>query len=308
MAMAYDTLVFTQEWIDGNNFQRLPQEDQVDLSFAQELYDACIGFFTKVLQGISRSGSDIVQKYQLGTLKEEWARLYLWGSGFENGKLAGVLAQSDELRDSVLELLSGTSQLLIHNCLMDLLPTMEQSLAQSRAIRKAPALRIPFTVSEAARPFVLNVHDKFSMADSKLVERLGESNWQRYVTVRARMNRIASVNDVNGETREVEWTKPVVFGKNPPQSMFTPYSVFHDSGMGTSMASTSRYTASVASHTSFISSQAEEGKATLRVPPTPPEVALNEPFRCFICGHMLFKIQNRVDWKWVNLEKPSNRG
>ena len=173
------------------------------------------------------------------------------------------------------------------DCLMDLVPTMEQSLAHTQALGMVPATGIPFTVSEAARPFVLNVLDKFPLADSKLIERLGESNWQRYETIRATMDQI---------------TKHTVFGKEPPQSIFTPYSVFHDSGMGTSMASASHYAASVASHTSFISSQVEEGNSTMRVPPTPPEVAINEPFECFLCGHELFKIRNRVDWKWVKLQ------
>ena len=185
---------------------------------------------------------------------------------------------------------------------MDLVPTMKQSLTQTRTKRKPPAISIPFAVSEAARPFVLNVYDKFNMASRKLIERLGESNWQRYVTVRARMDQIANTEANDEETREMDRPKPVVLEKNPPQSVFTPYSVFHDSGIGTSMTSASLHAASVASHTSFISSQAEEGNSKTRVPPTPPEVARNEPFRCFICGHVLFKLRNRVEWKYVNLE------
>ncbi|KAL9118833.1 MAG: hypothetical protein Q9187_004614 [Circinaria calcarea] len=252
-------------------------------------------------------------EYQFSTLKEQLGRLYLWGRGFEDGKLAYVLAQSDKLRDNVLGLLLGTSQLLIDIAGLRKLVDQSRIIAfnpvdkdfddaaclaidedddperssSTSAIRTVPATGIPFTVSEAARPFVLNVLDKFPLADSKLIERLGESNWQRYMTIRATMDQI---------------NKHTIFGKEPPRSVFTPYSVFHDSGMGTSMASASHYAASVASHTSFISSQAEEGNSTMRVPPTPPEVALNEPFECFICGHELFKIRNRVDWKWVNMQ------
>ena len=113
MTTASSTSLFTQEWIDGNSFQRLHQEDQVDLGFAQELYDACVGFFATVLQCTSKLGNGIAGEYQFGTLKEQLDRLYLWGRGFEDGKLASVLAQSDKLRDNVLGLLSGTSQLLI---------------------------------------------------------------------------------------------------------------------------------------------------------------------------------------------------
>lgn len=113
--MASSNIALTQEWIDGNNFQRLPQEDQADLSFAQELYAACLRFFTTVVQGISRLSDENAKKYQFNILKEESGRLYLWGSGFQNGKLGYVLAQSDELRDDVLGLLSGISQLLLNS-------------------------------------------------------------------------------------------------------------------------------------------------------------------------------------------------
>ena len=112
MTTAFGTSARTQY---SNSIQRLPQENHVDPSFARELYDACIRFFTAVVQAISKLGNDNIEKHQLGKLKEELGRLYLWGSDYGDGKLACVLAQSDELRDDVLELLSGISRLLVNS-------------------------------------------------------------------------------------------------------------------------------------------------------------------------------------------------
>ena len=156
-----------------------------------------------------------------------------------------------------------------------------------------------FAVSEAARPWVSNVSDKFDKADTKLVERLGESNWQRFLTVRARMSQIASAPK-SVLAPQIEKIPVRTVFKESPRSVFRPLSMFHDSGLGSSIPSTlapSHYAQSVASHTSFITSLAEGEESGRRVPPTPVEVASGEPFRCEICGHQLFNIRNRIDWK-----------
>ena len=196
------------------------------------------------------------------------------------------------------------------DCLMDLVPTMERTLAHLDATAQKDHSRreVVFAVSEAARPWVSNVSDKFGKADTKLVERLGESNWQRFLTVRARMSQIASApKDILAPHFE-KIPVQAVFKENP-QSIFRPLSMFHDSGLGSSIPSapaSSNYAQSVASHTSFITSLAEGEDSSRRVPPTPAEVASGEPFRCKICGHQLFNIKNRIDWKWVTI-KPSQK-
>ena len=82
--------------------------------------------------------------------------------------------------------------------------------------------------------------------------------------------------------------------KETPKSVFTHCTLFHDSGIGTSVAPGTNY---AASHTSFISSNAEEDCGSLRVPATPAEVSEGKPFRCFICTNMLYNIRTRIDWK-----------
>lgn len=80
-------------------------------------------------------------------------------------------------------------------------------------------------------------------------------------------------------------------------SVFQPETLFHDSGIATTVASHSQYAQTEASHTSFVSSLAEQETGKLRVPPTPLEVGTGEPFRCHLCGFLQSKIKNRIDWK-----------
>ena len=178
-------------------------------------------------------------------------------------------------------------------CLMELVPSMEGSLAHLHVVKShsAAPIRAPFSVSGPARPFVQNISDKFEQADNRLIERLGESNWQRFVTIRARMDQISCKTDPDAEV------SPMKLFAQAPQSLFTPLSLFQDSGLGSSVPTIRCYATSAASHTSFVSSVATDGTSALRVPSTPKEVQMGEPFRCEICGHRLVNIKNRVDWK-----------
>ena len=196
------------------------------------------------------------------------------------------------------------------DCLMDLLPTIEQSLMylESTSIHSTAPVRTPFSISEPARPWVQNISDKFEHADSALVERLGESNWQRFETVRARMNQIVQTMDSEAgedvKTGMVMNTAATVVFEKPPQSLFIPVSLFYDSGLGSSVPTVSRYAVSNVSHTSsFASSLANDSLSSVRVPPTPEAVSLGKSFQCEICGHYLFNIKNRVDWKCVPHER-----
>lgn len=170
-------------------------------------------------------------------------------------------------------------------CLMDLLPGLERS---SRVHQQTPMNYSDpspvFQVSEPASPFVSLVLDRFRKASPRLAQRLGEANWQRYVRIRAQ----------TGATDEDEHARP---DSVIPCSVFTPVSLFRDSGLGTTVAAPSNYATSTASHTSLVSSLADVNKDSLRVPDEPPEVALGKPFTCAVCGYILYYIKNRIDWK-----------
>lgn len=178
------------------------------------------------------------------------------------------------------------------DCLMDLLCSMENTLnyAYQTNLNDEATVTVEFQVSGPARTYIINVFDRFAKADSRLVERLGEANWQRHIALRAGLTQ-------QTKSANVPSTATVDGDQEIPKSVFVPVSMFHDSGIGTSIRANSSYAATVASHSSFVSSLAENDCGSLRVPPTPKEVAQGIPFTCDICGHVLSRITNRVDWK-----------
>lgn len=109
------SLSLTREWIDGNSIQRLPpspsspQEDYVNLDFAEELYGTILDVFSKTWHLWAGRCTALNNRQ----VKEVLARLRLWGRDFRDGKLACILAQSDELRDTILELLCQIGKIII---------------------------------------------------------------------------------------------------------------------------------------------------------------------------------------------------
>ena len=171
--------------------------------------------------------------------------------------------------------------------LMDLGPTIENNLVQvDRKIKETKNNPEAFNVSTPARTYVSLIRDKFPKAISRLVERLGEANWQRHVVVRDMMERGAETPQVTNEVK-----KAAVF------SQFGPVSLFQDSGLGTSISAGSQSAPSMASHSSFVSSIAEWEQQSVRVPPTPAAVGEGQHFQCKICFAVQKTIRNRVDWK-----------
>jgi hypothetical protein len=172
-------------------------------------------------------------------------------------------------------------------CLMDLLPSMEKTYKHVRdpgSYLEEKNGIFAFHVTEAARPYVLQVHDKFRSAAISLVERLGEANWQRHVRIRQYM--ASGVQDDAPDDLRIG-----------ARSAFFPASKFHDSALGSSNPTNSSFAPTVASHSSFVSSLAEKEGYRARVPSMPTEVARGLSFTCFICKRTLTKIKNRVDWK-----------
>jgi hypothetical protein len=170
--------------------------------------------------------------------------------------------------------------------LMDLLPSIERTALQPKDAAESKndsnsVASVPFQVSKPAHAYVLQVRDKFPKAENKLIERLGQANWER----RKRL-----------QEDQVDFFETAV--SEPAKSVFVPVSMFHDSGLGSSIPAVSAYAPTEISHLSFRTSATESRVGSYRVPPTPKEVFDGKPFTCEICGHVLKKIKNRVDWKY----------
>lgn len=174
--------------------------------------------------------------------------------------------------------------------LLDFIPSLEATLAhvmrpQDRFTR---TVNESFHASGPAQIYINLVRDRFPGADKKLVERLGEANWQRHINIRKR------IEQIDGSVGSGSTPIPT---KTTAGSIFQPQTLFHDSGIGTSMPAQSCLAPSEASHASFISSVADKEQGAAKVPPTPAEVGLGEIFRCYLCGQMQLNIKNRVAWK-----------
>lgn len=198
----------------------------------------------------------------------------------ENSSTSGSLDLSEDLNSRV-------------QMLLDFIPTLEATLAHvtrpqdqsSRIVNES------FHASGPAQIYINLLRDRFPEADKKLVERLGEANWQRHMNIRKR------IDQIDGSVELASTPVPTVPTKITAGSIFRPQTLFHDSGIGTSLPAQSFLAPSEASHTSFISSVAEKEQGAAKVPPTPAEVGLGEIFRCFLCGQMQLNIKNRVAWK-----------
>jgi len=202
---------------------------------------------------------------------------------FESDGGSEIETQQSSNNDAYLRAINSLSTYI--TCLMDLLPSMEDILTYADRVNSDEQVckMVNFQASGPARTYILNIYDRFSKADSRLVERLGEANWQRHLSLR---NLVLKGQEVPAEVVEA------------PKSIFNPVSLFQDSGLGASLPATnSSYAATIASHSSFVSSLADAEGGSLRVPPTPKEVGKGIPFTCEICGHLLSQIKNRVDWK-----------
>ena len=170
---------------------------------------------------------------------------------------------------------------------MELGPSLEQNLQHADTARNQSSHlpSVPFTVSDPAMIYVSLIREKFKQAHYKLVERLGEANWQRHRDVRDKIEK----TELSPEERtKLQGETSIAC------SLFRPYSAFHDSGIGTSDPAQTEY---APSHTSFLSSNTEGEHVSLRVPKEPSEVGAGKPFQCFLCRCVISNVRNRIDWK-----------
>ncbi len=180
------------------------------------------------------------------------------------------------------------------SCLMELVPTLEEALATTKDYhdmkQEVPAAILQ--VSGPAQPFILLIHDKFRRAELSLVRRLGEANWVRSGRMRNSPAASTCFHDESGELPEV-LRRNYPAASVAPNSLLASESIFHDSGLGTSIPAKSQYAAS------FASPLSQETGGSAKVPPTPKEVFAGEPFRCQLCQNTLLAVKSRADWKYA---------
>ena len=197
----------------------------------------------------------------------------------------------EEASDIIEELRSHVSHLV------ELGPILVQNVAYARKAhtKSSHPPVIPFHLSDPAKVYVSLVREKFRNAQDHLVDRLGESNWQRHNMVRQQMKNANSRLGVDSGL-VVESSTIYLDHKDDLFSEFRPFSAFHDSGIGTSLPAHTTY---APSHTSFQSTNPDGENVSVRVPPMPEQFGPGKSCMCPICGNTLPNIANRIEWKLV---------
>ncbi|KAL4923510.1 uncharacterized protein BDV17DRAFT_296292 [Aspergillus undulatus] len=272
-----------------------------NLGFAEALYRACSATLVylwkhrfKSMSDGSRKQSDapklnvVENLYQIGNILMHWSEGIAAGTQDEESSQElldelGVLLEkaaimlSDEEESSPSSESSSDDELSppeereknrhgrLHcyiGCMMDLAPVLNKHVShlQFKAEKPVSPFGTAFRLSGSAQPFAMRIRDRFIDASTALVEWLAEANLERSIRIREEQ-----AEDVPKEDSE----KDVV-------TIFKPYSIFHDSGLGTSVPTQSHYAATLASHLSFLSTTDDESQGRPRVPPIPHEAAIGE--------------------------------
>ena len=122
--MASGRADYTQEWLNAEPLTPIASDEELGYTAPDvdpDHNDYNQGLATRLYllsrEGLQRlcrrnTGSSLLES-SLSTLKEELGKLYLWGEAFENGKLDEALEHSENLRDTVLELLCAIGDIII---------------------------------------------------------------------------------------------------------------------------------------------------------------------------------------------------
>ncbi|KAI9686882.1 MAG: hypothetical protein M1822_002635 [Bathelium mastoideum] len=162
-------------------------------------------------------------------------------------------------------------------CLQNLTPALEWP-AKDAGCNEAPGKVDGRTPLSTHHHFAQLVRDKFPLANTALVEQLGENNLKRYLRLQEqrRLNGAQSQSDV----LQLEGATVVAKSK------------FHDSGKGTSKGPDTNHASTVAP--SVVSSLTDSARPS--VPPLPDSARKGEPFECDACGRRV-RVTTLENWR-----------
>jgi hypothetical protein len=170
-------------------------------------------------------------------------------------------------------------------CLLDLDPLIKFAVPDPVA-NKAEHGK-PVAVDWAPHSvFSDRVSRRFPKADASLVECLAKANLDRFLRGRAERETRRLAQEVSRIAADAAALLKDSAAANPSESG----TKFHDSGLGTSIATPSSYAETVMSY------QGTESSASVRIPPLPEGAKNGKSFECNACGRMLV-ITNNSAWK-----------
>lgn len=184
-------------------------------------------------------------------------------SGFEQDSISEI---AQDLRTDV-------------QCLMDLDPLIRNPVFDSSS-RKQKQKHIEETKWTTQQAFCDKVGQRFPEADEALVSALDQLNWVRF----RRCQAIRFKNEL-GEQEQLDMVKE--------DHTTVAGSKFHDSGLGTSLPTSSSYAETIMTYSGA------EGQKT-RIPPLSDEAKRGKPFTCVSCSRTV-RVSNNSVWKWMAL-------
>ena len=113
---------YTQEWLESSasnltvsSEQWSHDHDETEEGFAAQLYSLCQSVLGNLCQDPPSS-----RRLQSLHLREELAKLYLWGHSFGPGELDSALGYSDDARYRVLDALADVGRSLLHGKIFEI--------------------------------------------------------------------------------------------------------------------------------------------------------------------------------------------
>jgi hypothetical protein len=102
-----------QEWIDGNIIYSSGWNDG-NIGFIETYFQTCMRVFRRIWSCIVQN-RDILRREQFNALRQSLSRLVLWIDAFEPGELDQLLNRFDDLKETVLELVTEISKTLLES-------------------------------------------------------------------------------------------------------------------------------------------------------------------------------------------------
>lgn len=100
-----------EEWIDGNQVRSVAHYLD-DVGFFEMFYKSCLDVFQQLWEHIIGSETPF-NPNQKFILRESLGRMVLWSDSLSHGELDSILERSDNLKESVLECLSGIAEVIV---------------------------------------------------------------------------------------------------------------------------------------------------------------------------------------------------
>lgn len=167
-------------------------------------------------------------------------------------------------------------------CLMDLELLIEFPFIDNRKAKSVNESKKYTKLDTRCQFYSDKIGHRFPEAELDLVNRLATASWDRFLRIREEKNKTLSEGN-----HAVASTALVAANTSEKGSSF------YDSGLGTSLATTSAYAETVMSYR-------QNNDRSIKIPPMPEEGKRGNPFECLACGRQVSMASNSA-WKHVKL-------